>query len=99
MQNWSKGSTSVHHSWTSSYIVLLQQLDNDLTREVDFWVKTTVEGYIVEFSAESYQSFSKVEAVFGSGVRGRLMREVSLWIKMFKVEEGLLPSPTTEMVA
>ena len=57
-----------------------------------------MEGYIVEFATESYQSFSKVEVVLGSGLRGRLMREVSLWIKMFMVEEGLLPSPTAEMV-
>lgn len=58
-----------------------------------------MEGYIIKFSAESYQSFSKAEVVFGSRLRGRLMREVSLWIKMFMVEEVLLPSPTVKMVA
>lgn len=74
-------------------------MDNDLTRVVDFWLKTMMEGYIVEFAAESYQSFSKAEAVFGSRLRGRLMSEVLTWIKMFMVEEGLLPSPTADMVA
>lgn len=41
-------------SWTSSDLISLQQLDNDLTRVVDFWVKTTTEGYIVKFAAKSY---------------------------------------------
>jgi len=98
-KNHSGGLTSAHYSWTSLDLILLQQLYNNLTRAVDFWVKTTMEGYIVEFSAENYQSFSKAEAMFGFKLRGRLMMEVPLWIKMFMVEEGLLPSPKTEMVA
>jgi len=60
-------------------------------------VKTIVEGYVVKFATESYQSFSKVAAMFGSGLRGELIREVSMWIKMFMVEEGLLLLPTTRM--
>jgi len=66
---------------------LLQQLDNDLTRAVDFWVNTIVEGYIIEFVIERYQSFLETEVVFKSILGGRLMRDVSLWIKMFMVEE------------
>lgn len=58
-----------------------------------------MEGYIVEFVAESYQYFSKAEVVFGSGLRGRLMKEVPTWIKMFMIEEGLIPSPIAGMVA
>jgi hypothetical protein len=29
---------------------------------VDFWVQTTLEGYIIEFVAENHQYFSKEEA-------------------------------------
>lgn len=60
------GSVITYHSWTSSGTALVQQLDNEKTRVVYFWVKTTVEGYVVEFVAESYQSYSKVEVVFNS---------------------------------
>lgn len=74
-------------------------MDNDRTRAVDFWVKTTMEGYVVKFAAESYQSFSKEEVVFSSGLREELIREVLMWIKMFMVEEGLLPLATTGMEA
>jgi len=56
-----------------------------------------VEGYMVEFAAESYQYFSKAEPVFDSRLRGELIREVPTWIKMFMVEEGLLLLTTTGM--
>jgi len=66
-------------------------------RAVDFWVMIMVEVYVVEFVAESYQSFSKVEAMFSSELRGELLREVPTWIKMFLAEEGLLSLPTAGM--
>jgi len=58
-------------------------------REIDFWLKTMVEGYVVKFATKSYQSYSKAEAVFNFELRGELIREVLSWIKMFLVEEGL----------
>lgn len=39
-------------------------------RVVDLWVRTMVEGYIFEFSTESYQSYSKAEAVFNYELGG-----------------------------
>jgi hypothetical protein len=60
---------------------------------VDFWVQTTLEGYIIEFSTESHQYFSKEEVVFKEGARGRLLWEIPLWIKFFLAEEGMLPVP------
>lgn len=72
---------------------------DERTRVVDLWVKTTVEGYVVEFAAESYQSYSKVEAVFKFELRGELIGEVLTWIMMFLVEERLLSLPTTGMEA
>jgi hypothetical protein len=64
---------------------------------VDFWVHTTLEGYIIEFSIENHQYFSKAEAIFYKGARGRLLREISLWIKILLAEEGMLSVPSVEM--
>lgn len=98
-QSPSSGLARACHSWTSSEAALLQQLDNERTRVVDFCVRTTVEGYIVEFAAESYQSYSKAEVVFNSELRGELIGEIPTWIKMLLVEEGLLSLATARMEA
>jgi hypothetical protein len=66
-------------------------------RAVDFWVTTMIEGYIIEFAAENHQSFSQAEEIFKKGARGRLLREIPLWIKAFLVEEGMLIMSPTEM--
>jgi len=93
-----EGTTLARHDCVPSNLAPLWHFDNDLTRLVDFWVHTIVEGYIVKFAAENYQSFSRVEVVFKPRLRGKLVREVSLWIKMFTMEQGLLPLPTTTVV-
>ena len=56
-----------------------------------------MEGYIVEFVVECYQSFSKVEDVFRSGLHGGLLREIPLWIKALMVDEGLMEFQKSEM--
>lgn len=65
---------------------------------MEFWVQTTIEGYIIEFVVENHQSFSKAEAICYEGARGRLLREVSLWMKILLVEEGMLTVPLGELV-
>lgn len=70
-------------------LATIYHLATDLMRAVDFWVQTTIKGYIIEFIAESHQSFSKVDDVFRVGLRGKLLKEVTLWIKVLMVEEGL----------
>jgi hypothetical protein len=58
---------------------------------VDFWVQTTLEGYIIIFVLENHQSFSKAEVIFKEGSRGILLQEIPLWLKKFLAEEGMLP--------
>ena len=65
-------------------------MDNELTRTMDFWVEMNLNRYIVEFVAECYQSFSKAEAIFRSGLRGKLLKEIPLWLKALMVDEGLV---------
>ena len=75
----------------------LHLLNTDLTRAVDFWVESTLDRYIVEFSAECYQYFSRVEDTFRSGLRGELLKEIPLWIKALMVNEGLMGFQKAEM--
>jgi hypothetical protein len=65
---------------------------------MEFWVQIVLEGYIIEFSAENRQAFSKDEAIFKEGSRGRLLREIPLWLKVLLVEEGIFPIPSSDMV-
>jgi len=69
---------------------MIQHLYSELIRAINFWVQTTIEDYIVKFAVENYKSFSKVNPVFRSRLRG---------IKMLMVEEVLLPLPGGTMVA
>ena len=52
---------------------------------------------MVEFATESYQYFSKANVVFRAGIRGKLLTEVPLWIKIMMVEEGLIPFQVSRM--
>ena len=85
-----EGLRKINRRWAHEDLVALHRVDTELTRAVDFWVKTTLEGYVVEFAAECYQSFSKAEAVFHAGPRGKLLKEIPLWIKALMVDEGLI---------
>ena len=85
-----EGLWKINRRWAHRDLVALHRMDTELTRAVDFWVRTTLEGYTVEFAAECYQSFSKAEAVFHSGIRGKLLKEIPLWIKALMVDEGLI---------
>ena len=53
----------------------------------------------MEFTAKCYQSFSKAEATFRSGLRGRLLKEIPLWIKALMVDEGLMEFHKASMEA
>ena len=55
-------------------ITRLNQLDSPLTRDVDFWVESTMFFYILEFAYEINQSTLKVEDEIEIGVRGRILK-------------------------
>lgn len=54
-------------------------------------MKTTVEGFVVEFVVDVYQSFSKAKKELKRAARMRLVKEIPTWINMLLVEEGILP--------
>ena len=58
-----------------------------------------MDGYIVECAAECYQSFSRAEDTFRSRLRGKLLKEIPLWVKALMVDEGLMGFQKAEMEA
>jgi hypothetical protein len=65
-------------AWGIEKITTLHRLDRPVMRAINFWVNTTLEGYIIEFAAENHQSFSWEEVDFKKDARGRLLREIPL---------------------
>ena len=53
--------------------------------------------YIVEFEMECYQSFLREEDKFRSGLKGKLLKEIPLWIKALMVDEGIIEFQKVEM--
>ena len=47
-------SWKINQKWVHEDLVALHRLNTDLTRAVDFWVESTLDGYIVEFAAKCY---------------------------------------------
>jgi hypothetical protein len=72
-------------------------MDRLVTQAINFWVNKTLEGYIIEFSTENNQSFSWEEVDFKKYARGRMLREIPMWIKVVMREEGMLAMSSTEM--
>jgi hypothetical protein len=62
------------YAWDTENIAALHRLDSLVTRAIDFWVNTTLEGYIIEFAVENHQSFSLAKVHFKKYARGRLLR-------------------------
>ena len=77
--------------WSARDLIILNQLDSLVTRLVNFWVKITLFGYILEFVAKDKQSTIKVEDELNRREIGILLKEFPLWIKIWLVEFGFLP--------
>ena len=42
----------------------MKNLDNPLTRTVEFWLASVLEGFVTEFAVEQRKSFSEAEGYF-----------------------------------
>ena len=61
-----------------------------ISRYVDFWVDSILQGYITKFTVESMTSYSEAERNFFQGPRRRYLLSISTWIKMLVYEKGIL---------
>ena len=66
------------------------QVSNLMSRAVDFWIDSILEGYVTEFTVEVITSYREAERHFFQGPRGRYLMSINLRIKMFLYEKGIL---------
>ena len=66
-------------------------VSNTISRAVDFWVDSILQGYITEFVVDTITSYTKAERIFFQGTRRRYLLSFSTWIKMLIYEKGILP--------
>ena len=65
-------------------------VSNPLSRAVDFWVDSILQGYITKFAADTIASYSEAEIIFFQGPRRRYLLGISTWIKLLTYEKGIL---------
>ena len=84
--------------WMEETVQFLKVTNNKWYRAVDVWCSSVIEGYIVEFYVEAGESFTIAERKFFAGPRGRYIFLLSMWIKMFLTEKGLMSVENKTMV-
>ena len=48
-------------AWTPARVNLVQHVNNEVSRAVDFWTTRTLEAFVTEFAIDSSTSFSEAE--------------------------------------
>ena len=64
-------------------------VSNAVSRAVDLWVDSILQGYITEFAIDTITSYSEVERDFFQGPQRRYLLSISTWIKLLAYEKGL----------
>ena len=65
-------------------------VSNDISRAVDFWVDSILQGYITKFVVDIITSYSEAKRNFFQGPRRIYLISISTWIKMPIYEKGIL---------
>ena len=65
-------------------------VSNDISRVVDFWVDSILQGYITDFAVEAITSYSEAKRNFFQGPRRRYLLSIITWIKMLIYDKGIL---------
>ena len=76
--------------WTPELIQTVKNLDNPITRIVDFWLASVLEGFVTEFAVEQRKSFSEAKRYFFKGYCGKYLKSLNLSIKMLLHEKGVM---------
>ena len=67
-------------------------VSNPISRDVNFWLDSILQGYINKFAVETITSYSEAEINFFQGPRRRYLLSIKTWIKMLVYEKGILQS-------
>ena len=76
--------------WTLDLVQTVRSIDNPISRAVDFWLASVLEGFITEFAVEQRKSFSEAERYFFKGYHGKYLNSFNLSIKMLLHEKEVL---------
>ena len=76
--------------WTPKLIQTVKNLDNPITRKIDFWLASVLEGFVIEFAVDQRKSFSEAEWYFFKVYHGKYLKYLNLSIKMLLHEKGTM---------
>ena len=76
--------------WSDQLVHEVTSVSSTISRFVDFWVESILQGYITEFAVDTITSYSEAERNFFQGPRRRYLLSISTWIKILAYEKGIL---------
>ena len=76
--------------WNQEVVQRLKNIDNVVSRVVDFWLTILFSGFITEFVVDIVKAYSQVECQFFKGYRGKFLNSLNLWIKILLCDKGIL---------
>ena len=53
--------------WSAHLVYEITSVSNPISRDIDFWVDSILQGYITKFAVEMITSYSEVEINFFQG--------------------------------
>jgi hypothetical protein len=76
--------------WNQEVVQILKNIDNIVSRAVDFWLTSLLSGFIIEFVVDTVKAYSEAERQFFKCYRGKFLNSLNLWIKMLLCDKGIL---------
>ena len=77
-------------SLTPELIQKLQEIDNKAPQDVQVWLESNLEVYIIDFVVDTTKSYNEAEREFFNELIGRFLLSLKLSIKILASEEGIL---------
>ena len=86
--------TSTHSDrpaeWTPKEIQRSKRTYNSISRVVDLWLNSLLEGFVTEFAVDPLKAYNEEERYFFKEYRSKYLNSLKFWIKMFLCEQGIL---------
>ena len=76
--------------WNQDVVQRLKNIDNVVSRAVDFWITSLLSGFITEFVVDTVKAYNEAECQFFKSYRGKFLNSLNLWIKMLLCDKGIL---------
>lgn len=68
----------------------LKHTNNYISRAVDLWLNSLLEGFVIEFVVDTLKAYNEAERYFFKGYHGKYLNSLNLWIEMLLCEQGIL---------